>query len=212
LLQRRYSAKWKLIVVGILAINLLALTTAYHGATYAGDLTWGIEENNQYSYSVVVLSGYYDIPALLELNNSVIIYTIENLPEIPQYCDKSLFCESIVNYNKASVVFENGSSINPDIESTVISLFSNAVLPIGNWFYIDRLFFDQPRGGLGADVQDPWFARSQYRSFLFGSITITCTGTPGWDADISYGDGIPITIHNYAHDWSGSTTTLTLIS
>ncbi|MFW9886484.1 MAG: hypothetical protein ACFFEX_19020 [Candidatus Thorarchaeota archaeon] len=205
---------WKQIIAAMLVINLASLMTAFHVVNYAGNLYWGIEEGNQYSYRVQSPSEYHEgfiDYHLLELNDSVIVFTIDRLPEIPLYCDGRSFCESLVKSAKASVTYENGSNIDSDIELGVISLFSNAVLPLGDWDYIDSLYYDRPNGGLGSGLQNSWFSKSFNDYFLFGKIVITCTESSGWDADVSYEDGVPITIRSYPLWWGLEPSTLTLI-
>ncbi|MFW9799073.1 MAG: hypothetical protein ACFFD9_01425, partial [Candidatus Thorarchaeota archaeon] len=213
-LERRLGERWRSVVAAILVVSSLVLALAFHNVSYAGNLYWGIEEGDQFSYSVESSSGYYEgliDYSLLELNNSVLIFTIESLPEIPFYCNGRTFCELLVNHAKASVTYENGSSINPDIEQTVNALFSNTLLPVGDWAYLDRLFYDSPRGGYGSSVQDPWFSRIEPGFFHFGRIVITCIGAPGWEADISLEDGVPNSIQKHPPDWGGETTILTRI-
>ncbi|MFW9804661.1 MAG: hypothetical protein ACFFFC_18535, partial [Candidatus Thorarchaeota archaeon] len=214
-LESHLGTRWKQIVAAILVVNLVSLAMVFHAVSYSGNLYWGIEEGDQFSYSVESTSEYYGGEFLdyylLELNNSIIVFTIESLPEIPLYCDSRAFCESLVNHVKASAVYENGSSISPDIENDAKSLFSHALLPIGDWNYIDRLFYDSPRGGFGSRVQDPWFSKSYGDYLLFGWISIGCTGAPGWDADVSYENGVPLIIRTYPISWGGGTSTLTRI-
>ena len=56
-----------------------------------------------------------------------------------------------------------------------------------------------------------WFSRFEESVFRFGEIHITCTGAPGWDADISMEDGVPLAIRDFSFGWGEPIVTLTRI-
>ena len=195
----------------LLTLNIVLSFVIIHESLYAGELHWGVEVGNQYSYSVEALgSNFYDKPCSA-LNNSIVVFEITNLPSIPRYCDRIRFIDSIVDETKVSVTFDNGTSLNSECDNILTRLFSNSLLPIGDWGYIDDLYHDRARGGLGAPVQDPWYSRLSRDSFHFGEVHITCVGAPGWTAEISLEDGVPIAFSDLPWGWVGMTTTLTRI-
>ena len=198
--------------VALLLIANVALSfTVIHETIYAGSLQWGVEEGDKFSYGIKALGYYvsYDESPWFELNNTIVVFEITSLPAIPLYCDREIFRESIVDTLKASVAFENESSLNPDCASVLTTLFSNSLLPIGDWAFIDGLYYDYARGGFGASVQDPWFSRFEGDTFRFGSRSFLCTGIFGWDADISLEDGVPAVIRDFLGDWNEPTIILT---
>lgn len=199
--------------VALLLIANVALSfVVIHETMYSGYLQWGVEEGDKFSYSIEAAAGYYvgnyEHPCI-ELNNTIVVFEITNLPAIPLFCNREIFCESIVDTPKASVAFENGSNLDSDSANVLTTLFSNSLLPIGDWSLIDGFYYDQARGGLGVPVQDPWFSRFEGSTFLFGEIHITCTGAPGWEAEISLEDGIPAMIRDLPLFWGGTTIILT---
>ena len=198
--------------VALLLIANVALSfVIIHETMYAGNLQWGVEEGDKFSYSIEAAGYYvsdYEHPCI-ELNNTIVVFEITSLPAIPLYCDREMFRESIVDTPKASVAFENGSSLNPDSASVLTTLFSNSLLPIGDWVFIEGLYYDRAQGGLGAPVQDPWFSRFEGNTFRFGEVHFSCIGAPGWDAEISLDDGIPAIIRDFPYDWGGITIILT---
>ena len=198
--------------VALLLIANVALSfTVIHETIYAGGLQWGVEEGDKFSYGIKALGYYvsYDESPWFELNNTIVVFEITSLPAIPLYCDREIFRESIVDTLKASVAFENESSLNPDCASVLTLLFSNSLLPIGDWAFIDVLYYDYARGGFGASVQDPWFSRFEGDTLRFGSRSFLCTGIFGWDADISLEDGVPAVIRDFLGDWNEPTIILT---
>lgn len=182
-----------------------------HGKMYSGNLQWGIEVGDQFSYSIIARDDYgYGAP-YLELNNSIIVFEITSLPGIPIYCERTMFLDLIVDFAKASVTYDNGSSLDSSIDSDLTTLFSSSLLPISDWWFLNSLFPDRARGGLGSPVQDPWFSRFEGSIFRFGEVHISCVGAPGWDADISMEDGVPYIVREYPFDWGGPLVTLTRI-
>ncbi|TET08952.1 MAG: hypothetical protein E3J86_09520 [Candidatus Thorarchaeota archaeon] len=195
----------------LIIINVATSFVIVHETMYSGNLQWGVDEGDQFSYTIEALGEYYIEyeHVCTELNNSIVIFEILNLPNIPLYCDREMFLDSIVEMTKASVIFENGSSLNSSQSSVLTTLFSNSLLPVGDWVFIDSLYYNQAQGGLGAPVQDPWFSRFEGRVFRFGEVHISCVGTPGWDAQISLEDGVPAVIRDFPFDWGGTTITIT---
>jgi hypothetical protein len=178
---------------------------------YAGDLNWNVEVGDQFSYSVEALGyDFFEKPCTV-LNNSIVVFEITSLPNIPLYCDRNDFTDSIVDESKVIVTFDNGTNLDSECASVLTRLFSSSLLPIGDWSYIDGLYYDRARGGLGAPVQDPWYSRLSRDSFHFGAIAISCVGAYGWSAVISLEDGVPIVFHEYPYFWEGITITLTRI-
>ncbi len=178
---------------------------------YAGNLQWGVEVGDQISYTIIAREDYGYEHAYLELNNSIVVFEITSLPYIPIYCERTLFLDLIVDLTKASVSFDNGSSLDSSSESDLTTLFSNSLLPIGDWWFVNSLYHDRARGGLGAPVQDPWFSRFEGSVFRFGEVHMSCVGAPGWDADISMEDGVPNIMRDYPSNWGGPLVTLTRI-
>ena len=200
-------------IVLLLTLNVALSFVIVHESIYAGDLHWGIEVGDQFSYNVDVF-GYYvydDVNPCSALNGSIVVFELTSLPSIPAYCDRFKFIDSIVDEPKASVTFNNGTSLDSECASILTTLFSNSLLPIGDWSYIDGLYYDQARGGLGAPVQDPWYSRLSRDSFFFGETHISCVGAPGWNAEVSLEDGVPIVFCDLPYDWVGITVTLTRI-
>ncbi len=195
----------------LIILNIALSFVIIHESTYTGDLHWGIEVGDQFSYSVEAVGYDLGYKNCTVLNNSIVVFEITNLPSIPLYCDRAMFIDSIVDARKAGVTFDNGTSLDSECASILTSLFSNSLLPIGDWSYIDGLYYDRARGGLGAPVQDPWYSRLSRDRFHFGAIAISCVGTFGWSAEISLEDGVPIVFHDYPYFWEGITITLTRI-
>ncbi|MFW9806122.1 MAG: hypothetical protein ACFFFK_05285 [Candidatus Thorarchaeota archaeon] len=197
----------------ILVIICIATSFAIvHETMYAGNLQWGVEAGDQFSYSVIAREDYGYGSPYLDLNDSIIVFEITSLPDIPVYCDRAMFLDLVVDCTKVTVAHDNGSSLDSSISSDLSTLFSNSLLPMGDWWFINGLFSDHARGGLGAPVQDPWFSRFEGSVFCFGEIQITCVGAPGWDADISMDDGVPYVVHEYPSDWGEPLVTLTRIA
>jgi len=195
----------------LLALNVVLSFVIIHESIYAGDLSWGVEVGDHFSYSVEALGyDFYNKPCTV-LNNTIVVFEITNLPSISEYFDRNQFTDSIVDEGKASVTFDNGTSLDSECASVLTTLFSNSLLPIGDWSYIDGLYYDRARGGIGAPVQDPWFSRLSRDRFHFGAIAISCVGAFGWSAGISLEDGVPIVFREYPYFWEGITITLTRI-
>ncbi|MFW9958819.1 MAG: hypothetical protein ACFFCT_12175 [Candidatus Odinarchaeota archaeon] len=199
-----FGGRWLQCIAVLISANLAVSALIIHEANYAGELQWGVEVGDQFSYSLEALGffDYYYDHHCLPLNNSVIIFNITSLPEIPFYCDQPKFSELIVNRVKGYALFENGSSMNQECEIIVTSLISKALLPVGDWAYIDTLYDDQ-----GA-----WFSFSDGDFFHFGLISQYSLGAPGWSAKISLDDGVPITVTEHPPYWHLGIVTLTLLS
>jgi hypothetical protein len=195
----------------LVIINIASSFVIVHETMYSGNLHWGVDDGDQFTYRIEALGEYYIEYEHIctELNNSIVVFEILSLPSIPPYCNREMFLDSIVDITKASVTFENGSSLNSSQASVLTTLFSNSLLPTGDWVFIDYLYNNRAQGGLGAPVQDPWFSRFEGSVFRFGEVHISCVGAPGWDAQISLDDGVPSIIRDFPFDWGGTTISLT---
>lgn len=197
--------------VVLVIISIISSFVIVHASMYAGDLHWGVEVGDEFSYTILTPVSYYSDNSFINLNLTTVVFEITSLPSIPLYCDRGMFVDLVVDYSKASVSFDNGSSLESSHERELISLFSNSILPIGNWAFIDGLCYDRARGGFGAPVQDPWFSRFDGSDFVFGESHISCTGAPGWNARISLDDGVPLVINKDPYVWGGPLIVLTRV-
>ena len=199
---------------GTALLVIISIATSYmiiHESMYAGNLHWGVEVGDQFSYLIIAPENPYYEHQYSGLNNSIVVFEIVSLPDIPIYCERNVFLGSIIQQSKASVTFDNGSSLDSSCDSALTTLFSNSLFPIDDWWFINSLYYEHARGGLGAQVQDPWFARIEGNEFRFGESHITCVGAPGWDATISMEDGVPNMMRDYPIDWGAPLVTLTRI-
>jgi hypothetical protein len=76
------------------------------------------------------------------LNNTVVIFQIVDLPEIPSVLNAQNFIDIVFKHIKSSCRFENGTAVPEPYSTELNKMFSFYLLPAGDWELLDNLFAD----------------------------------------------------------------------
>ncbi len=206
--------------VGVL-ISIVILVGGIFGAslyfnnleTTSDELQWGIQEGDQFTYSLVETSGEIGWTYAEPLNVSRIVVKIDNLPILDDV-SPATFGDLIVRHIKTTCYFENGSEIDAYWPNHA---FSHLLLPVGDWDFIDLLYPDDP----SQFCTNPTYGRICLYSrntsptdngFFFAYYEVGIDDfhwDKGW---LQRSTGIPETVNYiYDHDWLVYAANLTLI-
>ena len=195
-----------LVIILVCTILLYGIYTAYqYSKMDSSRLYWGVDVGTQFTYVVQVFGynmTYVYIPEndtyskvesslfMMPLNNTRIIVTISNLPQLPVLTDANSFAEDVIPKIKTHVCFENGTAILQQLAILMTSLTSNILLPIGDWVLLDALYQDEDPD---SPMMKTWYISKQHAdSFEIGYTNYGPDYASGWSGNISQSTGIPI--------------------
>ncbi|MFW9927740.1 MAG: hypothetical protein ACFFDM_13405 [Candidatus Thorarchaeota archaeon] len=164
------------------------------------NLRWGIEIGDEFVFDVLVfgsMSNIGDKVPLSEYNNTRIIATIVNLPNVTLVKNDTELIV-VINQLKVECRFENGTGISVDDRQGFLSqsnwsipeIVSKAFIPVDGWNFIDSLFIDD-------DLyrQTEWyFSRFEDESFFMGYNWFSYDYGFGWKAYLNMTIGIPLSL------------------
>ncbi|MHA2143655.1 MAG: hypothetical protein ACXADF_15195 [Candidatus Thorarchaeota archaeon] len=184
-------------VVGVTITGLLLYTFTIP------DFYWGTQVDETLLYEIASY-GYQEgglgegvTDEILALNGSRIIVTITNLPNLSRVVDSWSFRNMVIERNKVSCTFENGSSIPLDSRQIIKQALSGCILPVGDWALLDAYYIDE----FSYYLADRSYATKLHDDYL--SISWKRLGIDdieGWSGNVRLTDGIPThVIWRYTH-------------
>jgi len=193
------------VIAGIIVV-LVILPSVLKPSHY---LRWGVEVGDQFTYRVLV-DGYLRVedpendsniiyqPAFFApMNNTVIAATISRLPTLAAWFDESSFVSEIVNQVKVNCTFENGTSIQEEVQSEVATIVSHCVLPVGNWPFLDSLFPDSGDNPGYPTVM--YLTKACPECFSMSHRTWAIDGQFSWTGNVSLTTGMPTVAEDVAY-------------
>jgi hypothetical protein len=125
---------------------------------------WAIEEGDMFVFDVLVkgntTTGTQSLPPeLLSMNNTRIAVEIISLPNVTITFYSDDFIDNIVEQQKTSTTFVNGTSIPSEYYYAINSHLSWCMLPIGGWTHLDAFFPN--------DLHRPFMEHESYLSARF---------------------------------------------
>ncbi|MHA1929935.1 MAG: hypothetical protein ACTSV2_15290 [Candidatus Thorarchaeota archaeon] len=176
------------IVVSLIAISKIVLIAI--GTSPAWNLTWNVEEGDNFTYRII--SNYH----LIDLNNTLISVNISQLPDLFPIITPATFSSSIIETDKITVLFQNGSELM-DYENSVYGFISRTILPCGDWGLLDAMYpstnsTSYSYTGYSSTLETSYFAL-EYGHVDFDS-------SSGWIAHVSLETGIPFYIQRWSYD------------
>lgn len=172
---------------------------------------WGVILGSQYLFSISVTGLQTSFsrespPELAILNNTMILATITDLPEIEGAYTNDSFLSGLVLRTKVSCSFENGTAIVEPYLSHLIGLLSYSILPVEMWEGIDLLYADSYNTSYSwFQTKWTWVGRFENdSSFFFAHQGKGYHGSEGWRAWVALDTGMPSLIEDYSNFIWGS--------
>ncbi|MFW9787573.1 MAG: hypothetical protein ACFFE2_02370 [Candidatus Thorarchaeota archaeon] len=162
--------------------------------------SWSIEEGDQFMYDVsvtgITTTGTTDLPPpFVEMNNTRIHVEVMSLPNVSIVFYSDSFIDNIVDYEKTSSQFANGTTIPLEFRYGINSHISRCLLPIGGWSHLDNLFPNQIR--LSHIEHETYLSVHLRTSFFFGYSSNDSYDVHKWQAIIDVTTGIPMIVWFY---------------
>ncbi len=187
LVKRQKTVGVSFTLIAILGILIIAL-----GVSPGWNLSWNVEEGDLFSFYV---KGFHNYEIL---NDTVVIVNISTLPVIPSILTRYTFESSILEIDKISTTFENGT----DTGQYGFFLISRAILPCGGWEILDYLYVnpeDTSFGPSGGNLRG-YISKLESDYFYLGYEAVDFDASSGWNANISLETGIPYYIQYWRYD------------
>ena len=161
---------------------------------------WGVYNPLQQAYLDVYL-----------MNNTSILATITVLPSISEISNIQSFTSDLIHKIKVNCAFTNGSQLNDTQNSTLCSIISGCILPLGAWSMIDSLFPDELGGwSPGSKYDSAKLFEDHFTISYMWCGSIDASG--GWSGNVSLTTGVPFSIRwSYNHGGSSIGIQLSLI-
>ena len=176
-------------VVSMIAISGTVLIAI--GTSPGWNLTWNVEEGDNFTYRIQ--SDYH----LIDLNNTLLSVNISQLPSLFPIITPATFISSIIETDKITVLFQNGSELM-DYENSFHGYISRAFLPCGDWELLDAMY---PSTEYTSYSYTGYSSKLETSYFVLGHGREGIDSSRGWIAHISLETGIPF----YIQRWSYST-------
>ncbi|MFW9844735.1 MAG: hypothetical protein ACFFEV_09175 [Candidatus Thorarchaeota archaeon] len=163
------------------------------------DFEWAISVGDEFELNCSAY-GYISYPphqaesiSLSVLVNTSIIVRIVNIPSINITSETDFL--NLVSINKVSTRFTNGSSIPSNIASTLNSLISKFIMPVGGWEYLDFLFPDSLSDvGQEEYSSDTYLSQLDDESLMFGYRYYYIDAGHWWNGNVFVSNGLPTCI------------------
>ena len=175
-------------VIGTIAISGISLIAI--GISPGWNLTWNVEEGDNFTYRI--LSDYH----LIDINNSLLSVNISQLPLLFPIITPATFSSAIIETDKITVLFQNGSELM-DYENSVHGFISRVFLPCGDWELLDAMY---PRPDNTSYSYTGYSSKLEASYFILGHNREGFDSSSGWIAHISLETGIPFYIQRWSYD------------
>lgn len=191
-----------LIIVGVVFIDLPSHS-----------LYWHVHEGDEFTFSIVYrleTNGSLTDPDYLNawlapLNDTVVTFRVVDLPRIPPKLSADSFTELIVSHIKSNCTFVNGTAVPEPYNTTLNTLFSSALMPNGDWDFIDGLFNDTlDMEHLTEEIQYEYAAWSHDNIFYMIYNGNSIDEMRGWWCHIDMNTGLPIMIEDTINTFDSS--------
>ena len=170
------------------------------------DFYWGTQVNETLLYEIRAYGDSYagnygvnEIDEILALNQSRVLVTITSLPNLSSVVDSVTFENTVIQKNKVSCTFENGSNLPSFSNGKMARALSGCILPLGDWSLIDSFYIDQSPGW----VADQEFIIARLHAdylFIGWEWSGSYDDSGGWYGNVRLTDGIPTqAIWHYYH-------------
>jgi hypothetical protein len=131
---------------------------------------------------------------ILDLNGMTVVANVTSLPLLDGVFNSSTFFSAIVNVSRVDCVLVNGSELQNDVDTIIVSVLSGCILPIGGWPFVDSLYPDETP----SFVLYPGFRASKLYPDRFFFAYIQSNGIDanwGWSGNITLSNGVPTSVH-----------------
>lgn len=210
----------RILAVVILTL-IISLSFGYISETVRESMvfSWAIEEGNVFDFDVLVMgntsSGSTTIPPPYAImNNTRIRVMIVSLPNVSIIFYASSFIDNIIEYQKTSCSFVNGTDIPVAYYTAINTVMSQCMVPIGGWNHLDALFPN--------DINRPFMEQESYlsqhlgSSFYLGYKKATSNSEREWHGIIDLDSGVPLEasfqVYQVGQPWTHSyNVTMTLV-
>ena len=202
--MKRGSKKGRYAVIAIL-ITVLIVVAVLVIDFPSHSLYWHVDKGDEFTFSIVYQLDVNDsltdpeyLNSWLEpLNDTVVSFRVVNLPRIPPRLDAESFPELMINHIKSNCAFVNGTAVPEPYNTTLNTLFSNALMPSGDWDFIDDLFkntldFDNPTEELQYEYA-AWIHDNIFYMIYDG---YSIDELRGWWCHIDMNTGLPVMIED----------------
>ena len=186
--MKSMSKKVLAVVIGTIAISGIGLIAI--GISPGWNLTWNVEEGDNFTYRI--LSDY----SMINLNNTLLSVNISQLPLLFPIITPLTFISSIIETDKITVLFQNGSELM-DNEFFIRGLISRVFLPCGDWEVLDAMY---PRTNYTSYSYTGYSSKLETSYFVLGHNREGFDSWRGWIAHISLETGIPFYIQRWIYD------------
>ncbi|UCE10262.1 MAG: hypothetical protein JSW61_15025 [Candidatus Thorarchaeota archaeon] len=161
------------------------------------DFNWHVEIDDTFQFefeswgnsSLGALSPL-EVREILNLNGTIILARVTNLPPLVGPIDSSKFLDRILLETKINCTFVNGTYLMQEIETILCSAISGCILPLGSWSVIESLF---PQDVPSWRPNEEHIATRLFEDHLhiewvwFGSFD----SSGGWSGNVSLTTGTP---------------------
>ncbi len=178
-------------------------------------LEWGVSVGDTlvYNFSEDVYEYQYDGTYDLGQVN----LTITSLPDIPVVMTHNSFFTDIFGKIQFDCIYSNGSEINPQVypnEDLYLYYASRAILPIGDWEFLDSLFIDYDEVSITTVYSaDIYYGEVSGEYFIFGYVGYDMDADTGMRFTYNSTNGISTGFYDFIdHDWAMYRTSGTLIA
>lgn len=205
--RARWVIRGGIFVVAVILLSQLIITPTSEPPIVANGLEWKVKSGDLLTFSIYVTgSRSFELEGFgyiwTHLNNTRIVANVIGLPTLDGFYNSTDFIDGIVELQKVSCTFENGTSLSYD-DLFLRGLISMALFPTGSWIELDLLFSNSWNGEwmmYGPDYV--WVSRLDEETFFFGHLGESWHFTKGWSSRINTTTGIPlaIEIHDDYHD------------
>lgn len=176
------------VVIGMIAISGIGLIAI--GIAPGWNLTWNVEEGDNFIYRI--LSDY----SMIDINNTLLSVNISQLPSLFPIITPATFISSIIETDKVTVLFQNGSELM-DYEFFIHGFISWAFLPCGDWEVLDAMY---PSTNYTSYSYTGYSSKLEASYFVLGYGYEGFDSSYGWIAHISLETGIPFYIQYWSYD------------
>ena len=198
-MDRRVTIAFMLVLISSLAFIVVDMNYVFFWEVPSHNFEWGVSVGDEFELYCSA-NGVVEYPpynaesiALSILANTSIIVRIETLPSVDISSETDFL--DFVSLNKVSTRFTNGSSIPTNISSTLNSLISKFIMPIGGWDYLDSLFPDSVQDAGQIDTYcDTYTSQRNNETFTFGYRYFIIDAGHWWYGNVSCSNGAPLVI------------------
>jgi hypothetical protein len=169
--------------------------------------TWQVRHGDEFIFEVSV-EGYTETGHVLfpvvqaVLNNTRLRVRIVSLPQNSMISDGLTFAESVIEYMKTDLSFEDGTPLPANLVFEMNSLVSNSFLPTGSWNLVDAFYPNNLVQPINSTAES-YISYILGNSFYLGHVLYDMNSGVGWNCICSLDTGIPSSMVSWAWSFGG---------